>query len=90
MNERVKNKQLIDEIEKIVERSKTGELMHHKLAGTLENKKYIMSNVLKAYQESIENSKVNPNSGIERYISSSLNYLEFIIKNQRDYKKEKS
>ena len=92
VNERVKNKQLvIDEIEKIVERSRTGELMHHKLAGTLENKKYIMSNVLKkAYQESIENSKVNPNSGIERYISSSLNYLEFIIKNQRDYKKEKS
>ena len=46
-----------------------------------------MSNVLKNLPESIENSKVKPNSGI-RYISSSLNYLNLLLE-IREYKKEK-
>lgn len=91
INEREFNKKLIDdEIKKIVKRSRSGKLMHHKLAATVENRRYVISNVLKkAYQESFENSQVKPNSGIERYIDSSLNYLDFIIRNQRSYREGK-
>ena len=79
-------KTLEDAIEEIKERSNVGDLMHHKLTSTNVNRRKSITHALKkAYQESLEHSQVKPNSGLERYLNSTLDYLKFVIENERKH-----